>query len=66
MQRPEIEAHVGEYESWRIACKEVKDAFVETMSDKQYGYEACTDAWSWFYTGWCAHITFSLAETYEG
>lgn len=28
------------------------DAFVRSMRNRQYGYEALSNAWAWFQTGW--------------
>ena len=34
------------------------DTFVIEMKDKQYGYEALSSAWNWFFSGWDARARF--------
>jgi hypothetical protein len=51
-------------DSWRTAASEVRQSFFEVLWDRQYGREALTDAWAWFYTGWCSHVDFAISEKY--
>lgn len=60
MKREEIERTLYRLsKTWRDSYKfHVREEFIQEMSDKQYGYEALLDAWTWFHSGWKAKENF--------
>lgn len=48
--------------SWHEATTNCKLDFREQMKGHAYGYEACNDAWIWFFLGWMARHDRIISE----
>lgn len=41
--------------SWKAADAATRNAFYGQMKNKQYGIGPLTQAWEWFWAGWCSY-----------
>lgn len=57
MTKAEIYADLRKAPSWDTAEPELRDAFVQEMADRRYGWDALTQAWAWFRSGWAANAS---------
>lgn len=52
MTPQEIAATLKDTKSWHEASSHQRGAFAHEMKDRQYGWDALTQAWGWFLVGW--------------
>lgn len=52
MTREDIENTLVGTTSWKAATPHQRNAFAKEMEIRQYGWDALTQAWGWFLTGW--------------
>lgn len=52
MTPKEIAGELAGIQSWEAAPVQARNAFYGQMEKRQYGHEAITSAWAWFFTGW--------------
>lgn len=54
MEPKEIDDVLRKSISWEVASPEQRRAFASEMRGKSYGWDALTQAWGWFLSGWSA------------
>lgn len=53
-----IDVLLRDCKSWQHATFASRKMFIKEMRGRQYGWDALTDAWNWFLTGWKASDQF--------
>ncbi len=54
MTHYEVREVLSPLSTWRLASLAAQDAFLQAAVAIRYGNSELSNAWEWFYTGWCS------------